>query len=148
MNKVVWEAKQSVPLQTSLQKAWEFHIKIEENWKRVEGDSVEYIKLSGPYEAGTKGTTKMKGQPPVEWQLIKVVPFSQSVTEYQLPDARIHFEFTFEKLSESQTVMTQRISLAGDGDGAEQYIPMMQENFGKNLEAGMKKVAEEMGKDN
>jgi hypothetical protein len=57
------ELKHSVIANANRQTVWEFVSNID-NLARIEGDAVESMTLDGPYQAGTKGATKMRGQEP------------------------------------------------------------------------------------
>ncbi len=61
-----WELKHSVIANANRQTVWEFVSNID-NLARVEGDAVESMTLDGPFQAGTRGTTKMRGQEPTHW---------------------------------------------------------------------------------
>ena len=63
-----WELKHSVIANANRQTVWEFVSDID-NLARVEGDAVESMTLDGPFQAGTRGTTKMRGQEPTHWRL-------------------------------------------------------------------------------
>ena len=140
-----WELKHSVVANADRQTAWEFHSKISDKVARIEGDAVESITLDGPFQAGTKGTTKMRGQEPVHWRLVEVEPPERSVTEVELTEAVVRHTWTFEELPNGRTRLSQHIVL--EGPGAEAYVPIMEEFFAKNISKGMERIAEEIARD-
>ena len=118
-----WELTYSVVANASRQVVWEFISNVD-NLARFEGDAVESITLDGPYQAGAKGTTTMRGQEPTYWRLVEVIPPERTVTEIPLTDAVIRFSWTYDELSDGRTRMTQQIML--EGPGAEAYVPVME----------------------
>ena len=58
-----WELEHSVIAHADRQTAWEFVTNID-NLARIEGEAIESMALDGLFRAGTKGTTKMRGQSP------------------------------------------------------------------------------------
>jgi len=62
----------------------------------------------------------------------------------ELPGATLRFAWTFEELSDSQTRLSQHITL--EGPQAETYVPMMEEYFAPNIAKGMKRIAEEIAR--
>ena len=140
---MTWELKQSVIANANRQSVWAWHSNVD-NWVRFEGDAVESITLDGPFQAGTRITTKMPGQEPRFSTLTEVEPPGHSVIQMELPDAVLRFAWTFEELSDSQTRLTQHITL--EGPGAEAYVPMMEEFFAPNIGKGMERIAEEIAR--
>ena len=55
-----WELRHSVFANAPRQAVWEFVSDID-NLARVEGDAVESMTLDGPFQAGSRGATKMRG---------------------------------------------------------------------------------------
>jgi hypothetical protein len=138
-----WEWKHSVIANADRQTVWEFVSNID-NLVRVEGDAVESITLDGPFQAGTRGTTKMRGQEPTHWQLVEVIPPERSVTEVALNEAVVRFIWTYEELAGGRTRLSHHIVL--DGPGAEAYVPVMEEHFAPNVGQGMEKLAKEIAR--
>ncbi|HKA21591.1 MAG TPA: SRPBCC family protein [Blastocatellia bacterium] len=140
---MTWELKHSVIANASLQMVWAWHSNVD-NWARFEGDAVESITLDGPFQAGTRITTKMPGQEPRISTLTEVEPPGRSVIQMELPEAVLRFAWTFEELSDSQTRMTQHITL--EGPNAEAYVATMEEFFAPNIGKGMARIAEEIAR--
>ena len=138
-----WELKHSVIANANRQTVWEFVSNID-NLARIEGDAVESITLDGPYQAGSKGTTKMRGQEPIHWRLAEVEPPRRSVTEMELTGAVVRFHWTYEELPDGRTRLSQHIVL--EGPGAEAYVPFMEEHIAGNLPQGMQRLAEEVAR--
>ena len=138
-----WELKHSVIANAPRQAVWEFVSQID-NLARVEGDAVESMTLDGPFQAGTRGTTKMRGQEPTHWRLVEVRPLERAVTEVELTEAVVRFAWTYEELTDGRTRMSQHIVL--EGPGAEAYVPVMEQYFAPNVGQGMERLAEEVAR--
>ena len=138
-----WELKHSVIANANRQTVWEFVSNID-NLARVEGDAVESMTLNGPFQAGTRGTTKMRGQEPTHWRLVEVEPPERAVYEMELTEAVVHFAWTYEELTDGRTRLSQHIVV--EGPGAEAYVPIMEEHFAPNVGKGMERLAEEIAR--
>ena len=136
-----WELKHSVIADANRQTVWEFVSNVD-NLARVEGDAVEWMTIDGPFQAGTRGATKMRGQEPTHWRLVEVEPPERAVTEVELTGAVVRFAWTYEGLIDGRTRMSQHIVL--EGPGAEAYVPVMERYFAPNVGQGMERLAEEV----
>ncbi len=137
----VWELSHSVVADVVQDVAWAWWTTVD-NWRRHEGDAVESITLDGPFEAGTRGETRMPGQPPRSWLLAEVEAPSRAVIETALGDATLRFVWSFDDLGDGRTRLTQRMTL--DGPSAEQYVADLEAGFAPNLGPGMEKIARGM----
>ena len=137
---MTYQTEHTVVTEVSRSHAWRFWTNVE-NWVRLEGDSVEYIKLHGSFETGTLGTTKTRGEDPRQWKLAEVVAPERAVIEMELPRAVLRFARTLEELDGQRTRLRQHISVTGDE--AEQYSSVIDE-FEKHLPEGMTRLARAM----
>jgi len=140
---MAWELKHSVIAQAPRQAVWDFVSQID-NLARVEGDAVESMTIDGPFQAGARGTTKMRGQEPTRWRLVEVKALERAVTEVELTEAVVRFAWTYEELTDGRTRMSQHIVL--EGPGAEAYVPVMEQYFAPNVSQGMERLAEEVAR--
>jgi hypothetical protein len=138
-----WGLRHSVVTNANRQTVWEFASNID-NLARIEGDAVESMTLDGPFQTGTRGATKMRGQEPTHWRLADVEPPERATYEMELSGAVVRFVWTYEELSGGRTRLTQHIVL--EGPGAEAYVPFMEEHFVGNIPKGMEKLAEEVAR--
>jgi hypothetical protein len=136
-----WDLKHSVIAHADRRAVWEFVTDVD-NLARVEGDALESITIDGPYQSGTRGTTKMRGQEPTHWRLVDVIPPERATTEVELNEATVRFMWLYEELPDRRTRMTQHIELSGPG--AEAYVPVMEQHFAPNLAKGMERLAGEI----
>ena len=140
---MLWEFRHSVVANANRQTVWEFVSDID-NLARIEGDAVESMTLDGPFQTGTRGATKMRGQEPTHWRLAEVEPPERATYEMELSGAVVRFAWTYEELSDGRTRLTQHIVL--EGPGAETYVPFMEEQFVGNIPQGMENLAEEVAR--
>jgi Polyketide cyclase / dehydrase and lipid transport len=140
---MIWESKHSVIADVDRSSAWAWHSNVD-NWVQFEGNAVESITLDGPFQAGTRITTKMPGQEPYSSTLVVVVPPLHTLIEMKLSDAVLRFDWTFEELANNKTRLTQHVML--DGPNAEAYLPLMEKQIAPNMGKGMERMAAEMAK--
>jgi hypothetical protein len=140
---MVWEFRHSVVADADRQTVWEFISNIN-NLARIEGDAVESMTLDGPFQTGTRGTTRMRGQEPTHWRLAEVEPPGRVTYEMELSGAVVRFFWSYVELSDGRTCLTQHIVL--EGPGAEAYVPFMEEHFIGNIPDGMEKIAKEVAR--
>ena len=140
---MIWESKHSVIADVDRSSAWAWHSNVD-NWVRFEGNAVESITLDGPFQAGTRITTKMPGQEPYSSTLVVVEPPLHTLIEMKLSDAVLRFDWTFEELASNKTRLTQHVML--DGPNAEAYLPLMEQQIAPNMGKGMERMAAEMAK--
>src|SRR6266850_1670688 len=133
---MTWELKHSVITAANRQTVWAFYSNID-NWRRMEGDSTEF-ELDGPFQTGTRLTSRMGGQEPRHSTLVEVEPPARVVIQMDLNDAVLRFAWTFEELPDRRTRLTQHVVLDGPGAGA--YEPIMEESFSANIEKGMERL--------
>src|SRR6516165_8368240 len=107
---MVWEFRHSVIADANRQMVWEFVSNIE-NLARIEGDAVESMTLDGPFQTGTRGATKMRGQEPTHWELADVVPPERATYVMELSGAVLRFAWTYEESGSAGTRLTQHIVL-------------------------------------
>lgn len=107
-----WKFVHSVEATVPSSSAWRFWTDVS-NWERVEGESVEWIRLDGPFVEGAVGATKMPGQPPDRWRIAKLDPGVSATVEVALDGAVLSIETRFEAPAAERTVITQSMELSG-----------------------------------
>lgn len=95
--------------------AWRFWSDVG-NWAAVD-PAVESVTLNGPFAAGTRGTTKPLGSPPVGWELIEVQAGKSAAIGLSVPGAVVRFFWAFEDAASGGTLITQRVTLEGERAG-------------------------------
>jgi hypothetical protein len=138
-----WELRHSVIADADRQTAWALVSDID-NLAHVEGDAVASMTLDGPFQTGTRGTTKVRGQEPTHRRLSDVLPPQRATYEMELSGAVIRFAWTYEELDDGRTRLSRHI--VPDGPGAAPYDPVMEQMVAPNLAKGMERLAEEIAK--
>jgi Polyketide cyclase / dehydrase and lipid transport len=134
----VWECQRSVDADVPVSFAWSYMTNVS-NWS----DPPAEFSLDGPFAAGSRGTTRMPGQPARGWVIRDVVPGRAYTIESALPEeVLLLFHWRFEELSDRRTRMTQRIELYGENAAA--YVDQIRAGFEPNLEPGLRRIAERM----
>lgn len=112
MEDAAWEFQHSVECKAAKSFAWLFWTDVS-NWERLEGKAVEWIKIHGPFAAGTTGETKMPGQPIQPWTITQLDP--EHFARIELPVAGAIFvnEMRMVALSSERIQIIQRLSLVG-----------------------------------
>jgi len=119
--------------------AWRFRTDVG-NWS----DPPATFELDGPFAEGTRGTTQVPGQEPVNWRIGTVRPEERFAIEVPLDRAALTFEWRFEAISARRTRITQSILLSGENAAA--YQAQVAAGFGATLEDGMNRIAAELVK--
>jgi hypothetical protein len=136
-NPPAWECQRSVECDVPVSFAWQYMTDVT-NWS----DPPAEFALDGPFAAGSRGTTRMPGQPPNTWVIRDLDPGTSYTIEGGsfLDRAWMLFHWRFDALPGGGTRLTQRIELRGDN--AATYIDEIRAGFEPNLEPGMRRIAE------
>ena len=134
MTTVAWEIAHSVETNASPAFAWNFWTNVA-NWD----DPPAKFELEGPFAAGSRGTTRLPGQEPLQWFIREVTPPNAVTIEMNLEGASLSFNWRFEGLADGRTRLTQRIVLKGEK--AEIYLSQVKAAFSANISDGMNKMA-------
>ncbi|MDW3193987.1 MAG: hypothetical protein R8G66_16555 [Cytophagales bacterium] len=92
--------------------AWSFWTDVS-NWEKIEGDTVEWIRLEGDFQKGTKGMTKTPGQEPQHWTITDLVADEYATIDIELSGAILHNTMRFKSLADDHTLITQTMQLSG-----------------------------------
>ena len=135
----VWECQHSVDADVPLSFAWHYMTDVS-NWS----DPPAEFALDGPFEAGSRGTTRIPGRPTNSWVIRHVDPGTGYTLEGGsfLEGTLLLFHWLFGAVSDSRTRLTQRIELRGER--AAEHVHEIRNGFEPNLEPGMRRIAETM----
>ena len=137
-----YQFKHSVETSVDCQAAWGFWTAVK-NWES--DPAVESIHLDGEFVAGSKGVTNTKGgAEPLTWEIKSVTAGESAMIELPLVGAVVSFAWSFESADENSTKLTQVITL--DGEKADDYLPMVGQEFEDGVRQGMARLAAEMEK--
>jgi|SRR5215831_1749942 len=131
-----WGFEHTIEVRATRDEAWSFWSNVE-NWTSVD-PAVEWVRLDGPFVAGTHGETKPVNTPPNQWILSEVEPGKRAVIEIQLPGAVARFVWTFRDSDSGGAMLTQDVELVGEN--AKQYAAGAKE-LEQTIPAGMIKLA-------
>lgn len=116
MNNTDPQFKHTVTCNADKSFAWAFWTQVS-NWEKIEGDTVEWILLDGPFEVGSKGLTKTPSQHPQHWKIVELVKEDYATIEIELPGAFLHNTMRFKSLPGDLTLITQSMHLTGPNAG-------------------------------
>ena len=138
-NEPIWTCQQSVDVDVPVAFAWQFMTDVR-NWS----DPPAEFALDGPFAAGTRGTTKMPGQPANSWMIRDIDPGRAYTIEADsfFENASLIVQWRFDPLTDLRTRLTQRLQLCGGN--AARYVDNIRAAFEPNLEPGMQRIARMM----
>lgn len=135
-NDAAAQFKHTVTCNAEKSVAWTFWTEVS-NWELIEGDTVEWIRLDGPFAVGSKGMTKTPGQEPQHWKITQLEPEQSATIDIELPGATLHNTMRFKSIGD-QTLITQFMQLSGPE--AAEFIEGMN-MLKKSTPAGLTKLA-------
>ena len=116
---------------------WRRYVDVE-HWCEWSQQGVEWSRIDGPFEVGTRGKSKPPGSPALRFQLVTVEPDATFVSEARLPGARMRFEHVIEP-TERGSRITHRAGL--DGPLAFLYTRSVRKGVEKGLPDGVDRQA-------
>jgi Polyketide cyclase / dehydrase and lipid transport len=107
-------------LQTSASPAvlWRLYSDVS-TWPRWD-DAFDAVTLDGPFEAGSRGTLTVRGQEPVAFTIVEVVPERGFVDETDIPGGVIRFRHRIEPVDGSGVRLTHEVEIEAPAAIAEQ----------------------------
>jgi polyketide cyclase/dehydrase/lipid transport protein len=129
-----WEITHSVETDASPAFAWNYWTNVA-NWD----DPPARFELDGPFASGSRGTTRLPGQEPLQWFIREVTPPHAATIEMHLERATLSFEWRLDRLAEGRTRLTQRVVL--QGENADVYLAHAKSTFTASLPDGMNQLA-------
>jgi hypothetical protein len=137
MSGAAWQTEYSVKTSASREFAWAYMSDVS-NWD----DPPAQFVLDRRFASGARGTTRMPGQSPRDWQLRDVTPVESYTIEFLLDGAILSFEWGFKELPGGGAMLTQHIELTGENALA--FQADIQKMFAAGLAPGMTRIAEAM----
>jgi hypothetical protein len=116
---------------------WRRYVDVE-HWSDWSRHGVEWSRLDGPFEVGSKGKSKAPGLPAATFRLVAVEPDAHFVTEVRLPGGRLRFEHVIEP-SEAGSRITHRVSV--DGPLAVLYARILRRGTERAVPDGVDRLA-------
>jgi hypothetical protein len=134
---VAWHFEHSAESSAAPQAVWQRYVDVE-HWCDWSRHGVEWSRIDGPFEPGTKGKSKPPGSPALRFRLVAVVPDEMFASEVRLPGGRLRFEHVIEP-RESGSRITHRVDL--DGPLAFFYARMVRKGTEQGLPDGVDRLA-------
>jgi len=105
------------------------------DWSRL---GVEWSRIDGPFEVGTKGKSKPPGSRALRFRLVAVEPDAFFASEGKLPGGRLLFEHRIEP-RDSGVRITHTVTLSGPL--AFLYAPFVKKSVERGLTDGVDRLA-------
>jgi len=134
---VAWRFEHSADSAADPHAVWRRYVDVE-HWCEWSRQGVEWSRIDGPFEVGTKGKSKPPGSPALTFQLVAVEPDATFVTEARPPGARLRFEHLIEP-AEPGSRITHRVAL--DGPLAFLYTRFVRKGVEQGLPDGVDRLA-------
>jgi hypothetical protein len=134
---VAWRFEHSEDSAANPQAVWRHYLDVP-NWCDWSQQGVEWSRLDGPFEVGTKGQSKPPGSRPLRFRLVAVEPDAYFATEARLPGGRLRFDHVIEP-RDSGVRITHRVTLSGPL--AFLYAPVVKKSVKQGLPDGVDRLA-------
>jgi hypothetical protein len=134
---MTWRFEHSAESKASPAAIWRRYVDVP-NWSEWSQHGVEWSRLDGPFEVGTKGKSKPPGLPAGRFRLVVVEPERMFATETRLPGARLLFEHVIDPL-EAGVRITHRATI--DGPLAPLYTWVLRRSIERSLPDGVDRLA-------
>jgi hypothetical protein len=83
-----------------------------ENWTKWDR-AVEWVRLDGPFQAGTRGEMKPKGGPKTKFTVLRVDPHHGFTDRSHLPFTHLDFEHDVERVGHGMVKITHTVTFSG-----------------------------------
>ena len=134
----MWTFEHSVECKADRNFAWQFWTNVR-NWPVVDS-SLESAALDGPFQSGTKVTTKPRAGDTINGQLEDVQDGRSAVVIIPVPGAALRCAWKFEDSGTRATRITQQATIAGEK--AQDYVSTAAPALEKGIPQGMQRLAE------
>lgn len=134
----MWKCEHSVECKAGRAFAWQFWTDVD-NWAVVD-PGIDSVSLDGPFAAGSRGTTKSGGQPPIIWQITEAEDGRRALIEVAVPGAVAKFLWTFADAEGGGSRITQQASI--EGEQADQYVQTVGKEIENGLPPGMQRLVD------
>jgi hypothetical protein len=116
---------------------WRRYVDVEHwcDWSRL---GVEWSRIDGPFQVGTKGKSKPPGSPALRFRLVAVEPDEMFASEVRLFGGRLRFEHLIEPTGAGSRI-THRVTLRGAL--AFMYSPLVRKGTEQALSDGVDRLA-------
>jgi hypothetical protein len=140
---VVWTLTHDTTTSASPDAVWRRYVDVE-HWSAWSRHGVEWSRLDGPFEVGTRGTSKPPGLPAGRFRLVVVEPDARFLSESRLPGCRLRFEHRVEPVASGSRI---RHTATIDGPLAFLYAGILRRSIERGLPDGVERLAVLAGQD-
>jgi hypothetical protein len=134
---VAWHFEHSAESTADPHAVWRRYLDVE-HWRDWSRHGVEWSRIDGPFEVGTKGKSKPPGSRPLTFRLVAVEPDALFASEVKMPGARLRFDHVIEP-REPGSRITHRVAL--DGPLAFLYTRIVRKGIERGLPDGLDRLA-------
>jgi len=134
---MAWHFEHSAETTASGADVWPYYADVE-HWNAWSQHGVEWSRLDGPFEPGSKGMSKAPGFPASRFRLTAVEPERMFASEAKLPGARLGFEHVIEPAG-AGTRITHRARVEGPLAGM--WSLLVRRSIEKGLPDGVDRLA-------
>ena len=134
---MAWRFEHSAESAADPQAVWRRYVDVE-RWREWSRHGVEWSRIDGPFEVGTKGESKAPGSRALKFELIAVERDALFASGAKLPGGRLRFEHVIEP-REPGSRITHRVAL--DGPLAFLYKRVVRKGVERGLPAGVERLA-------
>jgi hypothetical protein len=140
---VAWRFEHTAESSADPHAVWLRYVDVE-HWCDWSRHGVEWSRIDGPFEVGTKGRSKPPGSLAFAFRLVAVEPDESFASEVRMPGGRLRFEHVTEP-REPGSRITHRVAL--DGPLAFLYVRMVRKSIERGLPDGVERLAAMAGAD-
>jgi hypothetical protein len=134
---MTWRFEHSADSAADPHAVWRRYVDVE-HWCEWSQQGVDWSRIDGPFEVGTKGKSKPPGSPTLRFRLTAVEPDALFVSEARMPGAHLRFEHLIAP-TEPGSRITHRVTL--DGLLAFLYTRVVRKGVEQGLPDGVERLA-------
>jgi uncharacterized protein YndB with AHSA1/START domain len=138
---MMWTHEHTAETATSPQAIW--HVLADLDQWATWDTSMEWVRLQGPFQAGSQVTMKPKGQDPITSVILEASENQRYADQTDLGEVTLRFSHTLQPLQGGGTKVTHRLEITGpaaDQVGPE-LGPAITEDFPEAMEALLARAA-------
>jgi hypothetical protein len=124
----MWTTQVSVTCRATPEAVWQLWNT--ENWTKWD-PAIEWVRLDGAFEAGTRGQMKPKGGPKTKFTVTRVEAHRGFTDRSHLPLTKLDFDHELEAMSDGTVKITHTVSFSGP------LAFLFSRLIGKNIKAGL-----------
>lgn len=132
----MWTTQASVTCKATPEAVWKLWNT--ENWTKWD-PAVEWVRLDGPFQVGTRGEMKPKGGPKTKFTVTRVDMHRGFSDRSHLPLTHLDFNHDLESMSDGSVRVTHTVTFSGP------LAFLFSRIIGKNIKAGLPDAVQKLG---